>query len=802
MVSTSPRIVIIGAGVVGCALADQLTRRGHRAVTVLDRGSLYGAAGATAHDPGLVLQVSSSRATSRLASATLRAYAGLRENGLPLLTRSGSLEVATTPDRLDELRRRHGWAAAAGIDSRILEPGESATVHPLLDADRVVGGLHVRGDGTVDPVAVARVQARAAAARGAVLLEHRTVTRVERAGGRVTAVHCGDERHPADVVVCCAGAWSPAVGALAGVGIPLTPVVRQYATTDALGPLETIHALEAASGRADPALPVLGSAGVRVRAHGHRIGIGAAPARQRGVEPGPTSPAGLRFTPDDFDDAWDAAADLLPLLGDSKVAEGTDVVVAGTPDGRPLVGEHPDLAGFWTAAAVRTAHSAGLAEALAEWITTGRPSLGGQPIDLSGLHVGRFDPDATGTGPFRSRHVELRAVSGADGTDRRPLWFDANGALPEVCEISRREGRAARDWSPVAGAEALVVRRAAGMVDLSAEHRVEVTGPHAAEFLQRLVCSDVDGPVGHVVETLMLDADGGVLAAPTVARLGPQRFLVVLAERRDVAALRRYARTGVEITDVSTTTACLGLWGPAVGEVLRGLSPDDVVRSEPLRVVRFVVGGVPVTGLRISRIGEDGWELVCATADAERLWDTVHAAGARYGLVPVGRLAFDALRIEAGDPTRGSELSAEHGPDAVGLGALVDPGKGPFVGRAAVHALRAAGGPAETLVTLVVDRPGVVLRGQEPVYDLPESRRYSRDPVPMDPPPDLRRGPVIGRVTVAATGHSTGTSIARAWVPAERAVPGTRVEIELSGQRLTAAVAVGPPHHVSSPVPG
>lgn len=823
MATTTPRIVIVGAGVVGCSLADELTRRGHRAVTVLHRGALHDD-DSVAPDPGLVLQVSSSRLLTRLAVATRSAYAGLRDGGVPVLTRAGGLELATTPERLDDLHRRHGWATAAGIDSRMLEPAECATVHPLLDKDRVLGGLHVPTDGTVDPLAAARARARAATGRGAVVLEHRTVTAIERSGDRVTGVRCDDEYFPAEIVISCAGVVGPAVGELAGAPVPLVPVVRQYVTTDALATLETIHALEAASGRANPALPVLrqADAGVRVRTHGHRIGIGAAPLRPRAIEAGGAGGAAARrFVPEDFDRAWDATAELLPLLADSKVAEGVDAVVAGTPDGMPLLGEHPDLGGFWTAEAVRTAHAAGVAEAVAEWITTGRPSLGGEPVDLGAADVARVDPAAAPapsrscrpsgttrgvrhphdppdparpirTTPFHSRQVELRAVvAEVDGVES-PLWFEANASLPEVCEVDRRTGWAARNWSPVAGAEALVTRRAAGMVDLSPVRRVEVTGPDAAGFLQRLVTGDVDRAVGHVVPTLMLDAGGGVLADPVVTRLGPHRFLVGVAERRDVAVLRRYARPGVEITDVTGATACLGVWGPAADEILRELVPEGARRPAPHRAAEFAVGTVPVTGLRISCIGEDGWELVCAAADAERLWDTVHAAGARHGLVPVGRHAVDSLRLEAGHRTRGPEISPEHGPDAVGLASRVDLDKGPFVGRAAVHAARAAGAPARTLATLVLDHSGAVLHGREPVHDLPEPRRYSRDPVRMDPVPDLRRGPVIGRVTVAATGYTTGVAAARAWLPTARAVPGTRVEIEQGGRRLTARVVAEP----------
>ena len=822
--ATTPRIVIIGAGIVGCALADELTKRGHTRVTVLEKGPLFRTGGSTAHAPGLVVQTASGRTMTRLATATVRTYSALTENGLPCLNRVGGLEVATTPDRLADLHRRHDRASAEGIGSRMLEPAECAGLHPLLDETSVLGGLHVPTDGTVVPVAAAALQAQAAIERGARFLEHHRVTGIEQRNGRVTGVRCGDDDpFPADLVVCAAGTWGPAIGDLAGVEIPLVPMAHQYARTTPLRALEVIHALESASGTADPSLPILRhqDADTYVRAHGHRLGIGAYGARATPLDPreldgpGTSTPSGCGFSPDDFTPSWEAAAALLPALAGATIEEGTGGVLPFTPDGLPLLGEHPGLAGFWTAEAVWTAHSAGAAEAVAEWITTGRPALDGEPIDLSGADIDRFDPAAPEPGvvrdracpseatrpvrttPFHSRQAELRAVFTEADPGERPMWYEANAALPEVCEITRRKGRAARDWSPVAGAEALVTRRAAGMFDLSPMRRIEVAGPHAVEFLQRLVTNDVDRPVGRVVYTLMLDADGGVLADLTVTRLGPQRFLVIVADRLDVAHLRRYVRGGVELTDVTEATACLGVWGPMVREVLRGLVPDEMGSLGYFSAAEFAVGGVPVTGLRVSCVGEYGWELVCAAADAERLWDTVHAAGARHGLIAAGRLAFDSLRMEKGHRAKGADLSPEHGPDATGLGSAVAMDKGPFVGRAAVHAAREAGLPAETLVTLVFEQPGAVLSGGEPVHDLPEARRYSRDPVPVEDLEPTRPG-AIGRVTSAATGYGTGTSVAYAWVPTERTVPGTRLTVDLLGRRLTARVVEGPLHDPSA----
>ncbi len=837
MATTTPRVVLIGAGIVGCALADELTRRGHIDVTVLEQGPLFRTGGSTSHAPGLVFQTTGSRTMTRLASATVAKYSGLAAQGVRGFRAVGGLEVATTPERLDDLHRRHGWAAASGIATRVVDPGECAAIHPLITKDEVLGGLHIPSDGLAVPLVAAQAQADAARTRGATFLPYRRVTAIERSGGRVTGVRCGDEWFGADVVVSCAGMWGPLVGDLAGVDIPLVPMAHQYAKTSLLGALEAVHALESMTGRADPVLPMLRhqDADLYVREHGDRLGIGAYghrampmdPRELDTTDPGMTMPSERRFTPEDFEPSWEAAAALLPCLGDAKVEEGINGVFSFTPDGLPLLGESPELGGFWSAEAVWITHSAGVAEAVAEWVVTGRPAVGGEPIDLSAAHLNRFDaaqaaPDVVRaracrafdevydivhphdppavarpvrTTPFHSRHVELRAVFTDQGGWERPLWYDANAVLPEVCEVAPRRGWPARNWSPIAGAEALVTRRAAGLFDLTPLRRVEVTGPRALAFLQRLTTNDLDRPVGRVTYTLMLDAAGGVLADLTVTRLGEERFLVGLTNRLDVAQVQRYLpQDGVTVVDRTADTCCLGLWGPAVPQILDGLVPEAAGRLGFFRGAEFTIGDVPVTGLRVSYVGEYGWELTTDNAHAEALWDMLYTTGARHGLVAAGRHAFSSLRMEKGYRAWGSDVTSEHGPDAAGLGFAVSMDKGPFVGRAAVHQAREAGSPPRRLVTLVLDHCGAVLYGQEPVHDVPDARRFTRGPVLLADGATSVGGdePVIGYVTGAATGHTVGAAIAHAWVPAERATAGTRVEVESFGRKLGAEVVDGP----------
>ncbi|MET0191024.1 MAG: FAD-dependent oxidoreductase [Pseudonocardia sediminis] len=841
--ATQPRIVVVGAGIVGCALADELTRRGRTHVTVLDQGPLFTTGGSTSHAPGLVFRTTGNRTMTRLADATVTKYSQTTLDGARCFRPVGGIEVAATPERLTDLHRRHGWAAASGIGSRMIDADECATLHPLIDPSTVLGGLHIPGDGLASPVAAAEAQARAAISRGAEFLGHRRVTAIERSGGRVRAVcTSAGERFEADMVVSCAGMWGPLVGGLAGVTIPLVPMAHQYAITSPVAALDAVHALGSLVGRADASLPILRhqDADLYFREHGDRIGIGAYGHRAMPMDPleldvqdpNTTMPSERTFTAEDFDPSWDAALALLPALGDTKVEEGINGVFSFTPDGMPLLGEHPDLAGFWSAEAVWITHSAGVAEAVAEWMTTGRPAVGGEPIDLSCAHLDRFDPAMlepetvrarscrafdevydivhphdppavarpVRTSPFHSRHVELRAVFGEGAAWERPMWFEANATLPEVCETTRRSGWAGRNWSPVAGAEALVTRRAAGLYDLTPLRRVEVTGPHALEFLQRLTTNQLDRPVGSVTYTLMLDESAGIRADLTVTRLGPERFALGVTNRLDVGLLRSYARAGVTIHDVTEETCCLGLWGPKVREILDGLVPESAQCLGFFKAAEFSVGSVPVTGLRVSYVGEYGWELSTAAEHGEALWDTIYTAGARHGLVAAGRHAFSSLRIEKGYRSWGTDISTEYDPDEAGLGFAVNMDKGPFLGRAALHQRRLAGPPARSLATLVLDCPQAVLFGQEPVYDVPDAHRSGRGPYLLDdgssaPPTSaapLSARTALGYVASAAVGHTVGESIAHVWLPAEKAVAGTRVEVEYLGKRLGAEVVDGP----------
>ncbi len=783
-----PRVVVIGAGIVGCALADELTERGWTDVTVLDQGPLF-TTGSTAHAPGLVFQTNPDRTMTEFAKYTVAKYGGLTLDGRWCFNPVGGLEVATTPERLADLKRRHGWATSWGVKSYLRSPEECVDLHPLLDPAKVLGGFHIPGDGLTKPLRAAEAQARRAMERGAKFLGGQRVTGIERGGGRVTAVVTETDRFRADVVVSCAGMWGPEVGKLVDLAVPLLPMAHQYARTTPLTAL-TGHNDEFT----EASKPILRhqDADLYFREHVDRLGVGAYGHRPMPVDV--VTRSELPFTPDDFEPSWAAAADLLPALGDAKVESGVNGLFSFTPDGMPLLGEHPDLDGFWLAEAVWITHSAGVARELARWLVDGQPTLDVHTCDLARFEPVQLAPDYVRTrscqsfvevydvvhplqpieqprplrtSPFYERQAALGAYFLEANGWERPQWFQANENLPEVAEVSPREGWAARFWSPIGGAEALVARKRVALFDMTSLKRLEVTGPGALPFLQTMTTNQLDKPPGAVTYTLLLGEDGGVRSDLTVARLAADRFQVGVNGNLDLDWLRRHlpGDGSVQLHETTSGTCCIGLWGPLARQVLQPLSTTDFSHQAMgyFRARQAYVGNVPVVALRLSYVGELGWELYTTADQGRRLWDTLWEAGQPHGIIAAGREAFTSMRLEKGYRSWGVDVTAEHSPDEAGLGFAVRRGKGYFLGRDALNR------PTTRKLTCLIAENLVL--GKEPVF---------------------ASGRPVGYVTSAAYGYTVGANIAYAWLPVALTTPGTPVEIEYFGERIPAVVAAEP----------
>lgn len=805
-----PRVVIIGAGIVGTALADELTMRGWTDVTVVEQGRLWAAGGSTSHAPGMFFQTNASRTMTAFAQYTVAKFAGLTLDGRWCFRHIGSIEVARTPARLTDLHRRHEWATAWGLESRLLDPGQVKRRFPLIDPDTILGGYHVPSDGITVGTRVNEAQGRRAIDRGARFVDGTAVTGIRTSRGRVTAVETEAGELACDLVVCAGGFWGPRIGALVGVAIPLQPLAHTLAKSATLPELARF-----AIDTDDEAIhPIIRDQDVDMyyRELVDRIWFGSYGHEPQPVSPweirshaeaAPEMPSVLPFTADLFEPSRRHAGELIPALRDAELAEGFNGIFSFTPDGFPLVGESPDARGFWVAEAVWFTHSAGVSRELAEWLVTGAPSLDLHECDLNRFERHELtadyvrtrgiqnyvevydvihplqpmeDPRPLRTSPFHVREQALGACFLEAAGWERPQWYEVNAPLLERYspDVPGRGEWASRHWSPISGAEALATRDAVALYDITTLKRLLVDGPGALAFLDGLTTNRLDRPIGSVVYTLLLNPAGGIVSDLTIARLAEDRFQVGANGPIDLAWLRRHALDDgtVRIEDVSAGTCALGLWGPRARDVIAPLVHADVSNAAHpyLTALSTEIGFVPVTMLRLSYVGELGWEIYAGADMGLKLWDTIWEAGRAHGLVAAGRAAFTSLRLEKGYRSYGADMTSEHDPWEAGLAFAVKLDKGDFVGRDALLRRRAEG-PRRRLVPLVLDDREAVVMGREPV---------------------LVGGRPVGYVTSAAFGFRVGRSIAYAWLPAEAATAGRRVEIRYFGSSLGASVAEEP----------
>ncbi len=812
---TGPSVVIIGGGIVGASLADEITDRGWSNVTVVDGGPLPVSGGSTSHAPGVVFQTNGTKVMSDFARYTVEKFTGLSYRGDPCYLPVGGLEIATTPERAQELERRFGFAQAWGVrGARLMEPDEAVKTWDLLEPSVVHGALFVPDDGIAKAVRAVAAQLDRAKTRGATVLQRHEVLDILSSGSRVTGVRTDHGDLRADIVVCCAGIWGPKVAGMVGQVLALTPLAHQFAWTGPIAPL----ALQ----RAEAARPVLRhqDAGLYFRENHTGLGIGSyrhrpmpvaatdlapwAEAEARGGQP-----SVLEFTPADFEFPLAETARIMPGLGELELAQAFNGVFSFTIDNLPLLGPHADLDGFWTAEAVWVTHSAGVAKAMAEWIVDGCSTS----FDLHACDINRFERHQLSpayirnkdcqnfvevydilhplqpmehsrplrTSPFYPRQQALGGMFLEANGWERPHWYAANDGLIASerntgWSIPAPGDWAARFWSPTIAAEAAITRTDVAIYDMTALKRIEVSGPGATEFLQSLVTGKMAKSVGSVTYCLMLDVDGGIRSDVTVARLGPERYQVGANGAVDVdwmtRTLRRSAQAEtVVVRDITAGTCCIGIWGPKARDVVQPLTDADFSHAgfKYFRAQRCFLDTVEVTAMRLSYVGELGWELYTTADQGLVLWDLLMAAGAEHGIIAAGRGAFNALRIEKGYRSFGADMTGEHTPTQAGLDFAVKLDQ-EFLGK---PALLARPDDGRRLCLLTVDGADNIVLGGEPVYPAEGER-------------------AVGYVTSAAYAHTLGTPLAYAWLPADLATPGTAVDIGYFGERYRAVVTVEP----------
>jgi dimethylglycine oxidase len=793
------RVVIVGAGIVGCSVAEHLTRMGWTDVVVLDQGPLDLPGGSTSHAPGLMFQTNPSKTMTSFAKYTVERFSELELDGRSCCHKVGGIEVAATPERWKDLHRKHGIASAWGVESHLISPGECAEKIPILDETKILGGFFTPTDGIAKAVWACEAMMKIASERGARFCGNTEVLGFETENGRMKAVETSRGRIEAEIVLSCAGMWGPKLGKMVGTVVPLTPMQHQYVWTGAVPGLEgeTREVVHPILRHQDKAM--------YMRQNGEKYGVGSYQHRSMTVRSediehpslSPDMPSIMEFTPEDFEGPWRDAVELLPALEGTTFEKPMNGLFSFTPDGMPMLGESKEVKGFWVAEAVWITHSHGVAKAMAEWLVEGAPDT-----DVSGCDVNRFDshayspaytlarssqsfqevydiihpqqpmeePRPLRTSPFYVRQRELGAYFLEANGWERPHWFAANMADDEV---PGRDEWSGRYWSRAVAAEHKATRERVALYDMTSLKKAEVVGPGALDFLQKLNTNDLDKPPGSVTYTLMLDEKGGIRSDITVARLDGEHFQLGLNGARDMDWMERHLPDdgSVKIRDITSGTCCVGVWGPYARDLVQSLTEDDFSNEAFgfFRAKRAYIGEVPVVALRVSYVGELGWEIYTTADYGLRLWDLLWRAGEPFGVIAGGRGAFNGLRLEKGYRLYGTDMTTEHDPYEAGLAFAVKPDKGDFIGREALLR-RKEEGPRRKLACLI-------LEGEQPM---------------MGGEPVFHDGASAGYVTSAEYGHAVQKSIAYAWLQPESAEVGTSVEIQYFGERYEAKVAEEP----------
>ena len=789
------RAVVVGGGVGGCSVLYWLARLGWNDVVLLERAELT--SGSTFHSAGLVGQLRSSLSLTRMMMASVDLYRSL-EAEVELETgwrEVGSLRLASSEERMEEIARQAGWAKTFGLPLELISPAEAEALFPPMSTDGVLGAAYLPTDGYVDPSQLTFALAEGARRRGAEIEQRTRVTGIRARRGRVEAVETDRGEIETEIVVDAGGMYAREIGDLAGVNVPIVPMAHEYLVTKPAGlPLEmpTMR---------DPSLLVY----FRPESGGLVMG---------GYERH-CAPWGLDGIPADFnakllEEDWPRFEELMenalvrvPSLGEMEVVRLINGPEAFTPDGEFILGPS-DVRGFWVAAgfcAHGLAGAGGLGKLVAEWIVEGTPS-----VDVWHMDSRRFGAayrsgaytlartrevyetyydvkypgyERTAGRPLRlspayPRLVELGAAFGEKAGWERANWFGSNED-PAFAALQPR-GWAGEHWSTAIVAEHVATRERAGLFDESSFAKLEVSGPQACGFLQRICANDVDVTAGRVVYTQMLNHRGGIQCDLTVTRLSDDRYRIVTGTASgslDLAWIVRQLGDAerVEVRDVTSGLACLGVWGPRSREILTSVSADDL-SNEGFRFMTsrdITVGDVPCRALRVTYVGELGWELYAPSELGATLWDTLLEAGAPHGIVPAGYRAIDSLRLEKGYRAWGSDVTPDDSPLEAGLAFAVAQGKD-FLGKEAFERLRAEG-PRRTLACLLLADARSSTLGNEPVR---------------------AGGEVVARVTSGGIGYTVGASIAYAYLPTELAVTGTAVDVEVFGEWIGAEVADEP----------
>ncbi|WP_426513959.1 GcvT family protein [Dactylosporangium sp. McL0621] len=784
------RVVVIGGGVIGASVAYHLAKLGWTDLVLVEQGRL--SSGTTWHAAGLVGQLRATESGTRLVQYSAQLYGELEaETGLGTgFKRCGGVTVARTPDRMVQLERTAASAAAYDLECELIGPVRARDLYPILATEDLVGAIWLPGDGTANPTDVTNSLAKGARDRGARIVQGVRVLGVDVRDGAVAGVRTDAGDIEAEIVVNCAGQWAKAVGALAGVNVPLHSAEHFYVVTDAIA---GVHRM----------LPILrdpdGYTYFKEEVGGLVVG-GFEPEAKPWVAPDRLPyPFEFQLLPEDWDHfgiLMDNAQLRIPALRETGIKKFYNGPESFTPDNQFILGEAPEVRNFFVGAgfnSVGIASAGGAGRALAEWIVAGEPTS-----DLSSVDIRRFAPfhgnnqwlhdrvaevlglhyevpwpnrELTSARPFRrSPAHHLQAAAGA-AFGSKMGWERVNVFAPAGVTPSLEYTWGKPNWLAWSAAEQRATREAAALFDQTSFGKLLIAGRDAEELLQWLCTADVAVPTGRAVYTGLLNARGGYESDVTVTRLARDEYLLVTSSgsvERDRDWIRRHTgERHVTATDVTSAYAVYGVMGPRSRELLRSLTRADLSDAAfPFATSREIdLGHATVRATRITYVGELGWELYVPAEFAagvyERLLET--------GIAPAGYYTINSLRLEKGYRAWGPDLNPDTNPVEAGLlFACKLRSDTPFLGRAAVERAKAEG-PARRLVSLVAGDPDVMMWGGELVR---------------------RDGRPVGQVTSAAWGETLGACVALAYVTAWE---GGAFEINVGGRLVPATVHRRPP---------
>lgn len=795
------RAVIIGGGVSGCSVAYHLAKLGWTDVVLLERKQLT--CGTTWHAAGLIGQLRASQNMTRLAKYSADLYVKLEaETGIGTgMRQCGSMTVALTDERKEEIYRQASLARAFDIDVREISVDEVKALYPHLNTADVKAAVHLPLDGQCDPANIAMALAKGARQNGATVIEGVKVTSVVTKNGRVTGVTCEQNGESFTIetenVVNAAGMWGRTLADMSGVTLPLHACEHFYIVTEPIPNLERLPVLRVP----DECTYYKEDAGKML------IGAFELKAKPWGMD-GISEDFCFDQLPEDFDHfqpILENAINRMPMLETAGIHTFFNGPESFTPDDRYYLGEAPQLKGYWVAAgynSIGIVSSGGAGMALAQWMNDGEP-----PFDLWEVDIRRAQPFQKNRAYLKDRvsetlgllyadHFPYRQMATARGVRRSPIhehlkargavfgevagWERANWFAKEGQEREYKYSWKRQNWFENQKEEHMAVREGVGLFDMTSFGKIRVEGRDALAFLQKLCANQMDVAPGKIVYTQMLNARGGIESDLTVTRLSETAFLLVVPGatlQRDLAWLRKHLRDEfVVITDVTASESVLCVMGPKARALMAKVSPNDFSNSaHPFATAREIEIGMGLARAhRVTYVGELGWELYVSTDQTAHVFEVLEAAGAEVGLKLCGLHTLDSCRIEKAFRHFGHDITDEDHVLEAGLGFAVRTGKGDFIGREAV---------------LRKEDKGLSRRMVQFKLTDPEPLLFHNEAL-------VRDGKIVSTITSGNYGHFLGGAIGMGYVPcegeSEEQVLASDYEIEIAGKRVKAEASLVP----------